>query len=122
MNGHKIELKFWPARRRFFQRRRLEVVITRQHQNPFIRFRIATQFIQQRFQLIVRQQRDGLFIPRRQAVKRFRQLMRVLLNKTVGYFANPRVEAVGGVQIAAIAFPKIVVEGRREDSCAPLKR
>lgn len=98
------------------------MVVTRQHQNSFIRFRIAAQFIQQRFQLIVRQQRDGLFIPRPQAVKRFRQLMRVLLNKTVGYFANPRVEAVGGVQIAAIAFPKIVVEGRREESCAPLKR
>ena len=45
--------------------------------------------------------------------------MWVLLNKTVGNFTNPRVEAVGGVQIAAIAFPKIVVKGRRERKLRP---
>ena len=86
------------------------MVITRQYQNTFIWLCVAAEFVQQRLKLVVRQQGYGFFISRPQTIKRLGQLMGVLLNKAVRNFANSGVKAVGGIQIAAIAFAKIVME------------
>ena len=64
-------------------------MVTRQHQDTLIGLRIAAELVQQRFQLIVRQQGHGFFIPCPQAIERLCQLMRVLLDKAVGDFTNP---------------------------------
>ncbi|MNI48978.1 hypothetical protein D3C73_1035700 [compost metagenome] len=86
-------------------------MIARQYQNSLIGFRKTRQLIQQRIQLAFIQQRHRFFVTNRQAVKRFCKLMRVLLNKTVGYLSNTAIEAVSGIQIAAIALAKGVMEG-----------
>ena len=119
MNGHKFKLQLRPAGGRFFQRRRFEVVVARQHQDTFIGLRVAAKLVQQRFQLVIRQQGHGFFIPRAQAIERLRQLVRVLLDKAVGDFTNPGIEAVGRVQIAAVPFAKIVVEHGRQRKLCP---
>ena len=88
------------------------MVIARQNQNALLRPGVTAQFIQQGIELILSQQRDRFFVPGRQAVQRFCQLMRVLLDKPVGDLTDPVIEAVGGIEIAAIALAKVVVERR----------
>jgi hypothetical protein len=63
VNGHKFKLQLRPAGGGFFQRRGFKVMVTRQHQNTFIRLRVAAELVQQRLQLVIRQQGDGFFIP-----------------------------------------------------------
>ena len=36
--------------------------------------------------------------------------MRILLDKTIGYFADTPVKAIGGIQRTAVPFAKVVVE------------
>jgi hypothetical protein len=87
-------------------------VISRQHQNALLRPGVTAEFIQQGIELILCKQGDRFFVACRQAVQRFCQLGRVLLNKPVGDLADPVIETVGGIEILAIAFAKIVMERR----------
>lgn len=86
------------------------MVIASKHQNPLLRGGVAAELIKQVVKLIVFQQRDGIFVPGAQAVKRLIQLVRVLLNKAVGDFTNTAIKAVGGIQRAVIPLTKIVIE------------
>jgi hypothetical protein len=83
---------------------------------------IAAELIKKRIQLVHRQQCHRVFIPGAQAVKGFIELMRILLDKSIGDFTNACVETIGGIQRAQIAFAKIVMKRGGQRECAPLKR
>jgi hypothetical protein len=53
MNGHKIKLQMRPARRRFFQRLGLQMMIAGKQQDPLLGLNVAAQLIQKIVQLIV---------------------------------------------------------------------
>ncbi|SUX61991.1 Uncharacterised protein [Citrobacter amalonaticus] len=89
------------------------MVITRQHQNPLVGLRITGKLIQQRIKLRVIQQRNGFLISRRQTIKRFLELMWVLLNKAVSDFANAIVETVSGVEIATVTVAEGLMKRSR---------
>ncbi len=53
MNGHKIKLQVWPARRRFVERLRLQMVITGKQQDALLGLNVTAQLIQKIVQLVV---------------------------------------------------------------------
>ncbi|SUX74517.1 Uncharacterised protein [Citrobacter freundii] len=86
------------------------MMVSRQHQNSLFCLHKSRQLIQQQIQLAFIEQRDSFFIACYQTVKRFRKLMRVLLDKLVCDFANTAIKTVRRIQITTVALTEVLLE------------